>query len=84
MRSVLNIPGLAGGSPVQVAVKVVPNLAFTTNDAVELDAYVAQEVSILTTLAGSPGVVQLLSWTEGLFDVHLVFPMLPLSLYDYI
>ena len=83
MRSVSNIPAV-GGSPVQVAVKVVPKLAFTTNDAVELDAYVAQEVSILTTLFGSPGVVQLLSWTEGLFDVHLVFPMFPWSLHDYI
>ena len=64
--------------------KEVPKLAFTTNDAVVLDAYVAQEVSILTTLAGFPGVVQLLSWTEGLLDVHLVFPMFPWSLHDYI
>ena len=73
-----------GESPIQVAVKVLPKLAFTKDNAVECDEYVAQEINILTVLAGSPGVVQLLSWTEGLFDVHLAFPMYPCSLHDYI
>ena len=41
-------------------------------------------MSLLTLLAGSPGVVQLLSWSEGLFDVHLAFPMHPCSLHEYI
>jgi len=68
----------------QVAVKVLPKLAFTKDNAVECDGYVAQEVDILTLLADAPGVVQLLSWTEGLFDVHLAFHMYPCSLHDYI
>ena len=65
---------IAGQSPIQVAVKVLPKKAFTKNNAVECDAYVAQEVSLLTLLAGSLGIVQLLSWSEGLCDVHLAFP----------
>ena len=73
-----------GGSPMQVAVKVLPKLAFTKDNVVECDGYVAQEVDILTLLADAPGVVQLLSWTEGLFDVHLAFHMYPCSLHDYI
>ncbi len=78
----------SGGSTMQVAVKVVPKLAgtkdSTKNTAVELDSSVAQEIHILTLLADSPGVVQFLSWTEGLFDVHLAFHMYPCSLHDYI
>ena len=71
-------------SPIQVAVKVIAKLTCNRNDAVECDETVAQEVSLLTLLAGSPGVVQLLSWSEGLFDLHLAFPMFPRSLHDYI
>ena len=66
-----------GVSPIQVAAKVLSELAFTKDKAVECDQYVAQEIDILTLLAGSPGVVQLLSWTEGLFDVHLAPPCIP-------
>ena len=78
----------SGGSTMQVAVKVVPKLAGTkgsTKDkGVELDSSVAQEIHILTLLAGAPGVVQFLSWTTGHFDVHLAFHMYPCSLHDYI
>ena len=78
----------SGGSTMQVAVKVVPKLAgtkdSTKNKAVELDSSVAQEIHILTLLAGAPGVVQFLSWTTGYFDVHLAFHMYPCSLHDYI
>ena len=78
----------SGGSTMQVAVKVVPKLAgtkgSTKNKAVELDGSVAQEIHILTLLAGAPGVVQFLSWTTGYFDVHLAFHMYPCSLHDYI
>ena len=35
-------------------------------------------------VAGSPGIIDLLSWTEGLFDVHLVFPCYTWDLYNYI
>ena len=78
----------SGGSTMQVAVKVVPKLAgtkdSTKNKAVELDSFVAQEIHILTLLAGAPGVVQFLSWTTGYFDVHLAFHMYTCSLHDYI
>jgi serine/threonine protein kinase len=78
----------SGGPTMQVAVKVVPKLAgtkgSTKNKAVELDGSVAQEIHILTLLAGAPGVVQFLSWTTGYFDVHLAFHMYTCSLHDYI
>ena len=82
--SAVPLSAVGGESPKQVAVKVVEKLTFTQEKAVECDRYVAIEIEILTLLAGSPGVVQLLSWTEGLFDVHLAFPMYPCSLHDYI
>ena len=75
---------IGGESPKQVAVEVLAKLAFTQENVVECDQYVAQEINILTLLAGSPGVVKLLSWSEGLFDVHLAFPIYPRSLHDYI
>ena len=34
-------------------------------------------------VAGSPGIIQLLSWTEGLFDVHLSFPLCTEDLHTY-
>ena len=73
-----------GESPIQVAVKVVSKLAFSKDNSVELDSYVANEVNILTLLVDVPGVVQLLSWSEGLLDVHLAFHLYPCSLHDYI
>ena len=71
------VSAIGGQSPIQVAVKVLRTHVFTKQSAVECDEYVAQEINILTVLAGSLGVVQLLSWTEGLFDVHLAFPCIP-------
>jgi serine/threonine protein kinase len=68
----------------EVAVKVVEKLAFTKDTAVQCDSDVGQEVNFLTTLADVPGVVRLLSWSEGLFDVHMVFRMHPSSLHDVI
>ena len=68
----------------EVAVKVVEKLAFTKDTAVQCDSDVAQEVNILTLLADVPGVVRLLSWSEGLFDVHMAFQMYPSSLHDFI
>ena len=73
-----------GESPIQVAVKVVSKLGFSKDNSVELDSYVANEVNILTLLVDVPGVVQLLSWSEGLLDVHLAFHLYPCSLHDYI
>ena len=73
-----------GEPPMQVAVKVLPKLVFTKKNAVEFDGYVAQEINILTLLADAPGIVQLLSWTEGLFDVHLAFPIYTCCLHDFI
>ena len=78
------VPAIGGQSPTQVAVKVLRKLVFTKRSAVERDEFVAQEIQIPTVIAGSFGVVQFLSWTEGLFDVHLVFPMYPRSLHDFI
>ena len=73
-----------GGVPIEVAVKVVDKLVFGKDNAVECDAVVAQEISILTLLAEVPGIVRLLSWSEGLFDVHMAFQMYPSSLHDLI
>ena len=73
-----------GGVPIEVAVKVVDKLVLGKDKAVECDAVVAQEISILTLLAEVPGIVRLLSWSEGLFDVHMAFQMYPSSLHDFI
>ena len=59
--------------PMQVARKVLSKLILVTKEDVACDDTVAREIRILTELADTPGVVELLSWTEGLFDVHLAF-----------
>ena len=57
-------PAVGGESPKRVAAKVLPKVALTKEREVECDEYVALEIHILMLLAGSPGVVELLSWTE--------------------
>ena len=79
-----SLSAIGGPSAMQVAVKVLPKLTCTADATVVNDKLVANEIEILTSLAGSPGVVQLLSWSEGIFDVHLVFHKFPGSLHDYI
>ena len=37
--------------------------------------HVQRGVDHLSMFAGAPGVLELLSWTEGAFDVHIVFPL---------
>ena len=52
--------------------------------AVEIDEDVLREVDILTKIAGRNGTVELLSWSESLFQVHLVFPLYECSLSAFI
>ena len=76
----------------EAAVKVVHKLAEigdglqpgTDAKDVICDANVAREIAILAKLNGSPGVVELLSWSEGHFDAHLVFPVFQHSLLSYL
>ena len=82
------VPWSAAGevAPRSVAVKVLSSMKNTGKDEaglVGLDS-VRREIDVLTQLAGSPGIVELLSWTEDLFHVHLVFPFYTYDLYNYI
>ena len=82
------VPWSAAGevAPRSVAVKVLSKMQNTMEDEAGLATHdsVRREIDVLTKLAGSPGIVELLSWTEGLFDVHLVFPFYTWDLYNYI
>ena len=82
------VPWSAAGevAPRSVAVKVLSKMKDTGKDEAGLATHdsVRREIDVLTKLAGSPGIVELLSWTEGLFDVHLVFPCYTWDLYNYI
>ena len=83
---------VGGDGQVEAAVKVVHKLAEiggglqhgTGAKGVMGDANVAREIAILANLNGSPGVVELLSWSEGHFDAHLVFPAFQHSLLRYL
>ena len=76
---------VGGDGSFQAAVKVLTKLAEIEGARqcgagpgdVICDANVAREIAILTQFIGTPGVIELLSWSEGHFDVHLVFPMFP-------
>ena len=51
---------------------------------VTCDANVTREIATLAKLNGLPGVVELLSWSEGHFDAHLFFPAFQHSLLRYL
>ena len=74
--------------PEAVAVKVMSKMTMGAKEGNEdqgrMDKHMRRELEILTMLTGTTGVVQLKSWTEGLFDVHLVFPLYPEDLKTYI
>ena len=74
-----------GGQPAEAAaVKVVDKLRVKSGGAVEIDEDVLREVDILTKIAGRNGTVEVLSWSESLFQVHLVFPLYECSLSAFI
>ena len=82
--SAFPLSAVADEVPMQVAVKVLPKLILVDKEDVACDDTVAREIRILTELADTPGVVELLSWTEGLFDVHLAFAIYTCSLHRYL
>ena len=74
------------GGQVKAAVKVVPKLAELGGSGGDVicDGNVAKEIEILAKLAGTPGVVELMSWSETHFHVNLCFPVYQHSLLDVI
>ena len=57
-----------------VAVKVVSKMDDNiSEEQTQVAKHARREIALLTMVAGSPGIVELLSWSEGLFDVHLAF-----------
>ena len=70
--------------PEPVAVKVLFRIENSHDEQARMSQYVRREIEVLTELAGCPGIVELLSWTKGLFDAHLVFPLFPEDLHTYI
>ena len=46
--------------------------------------HVQRGVDHLSMFAGAPGVLELLSWTEGAFDVHIVFPLYEEGVHTYL
>ena len=70
--------------PEPVAVKVLFKLEDSFHEQAQMSQPLPMEIKVLTELADCPGIVELLSWTEGLFDAHLVFPLFPEDLHTYI
>ena len=63
--------------PEPVAVKVLFKLEDSFHEQAQMSQPLPMEIKVLTELADCPGIVELLSWTGGLFDAHLVFPFSP-------
>jgi serine/threonine protein kinase len=74
---------VGGVVPEPVAVKVLNKLDDSRHVQAQMSKHLRREIELLTELADCPGIVQLLSWTEGLFDAHLVFPLFPEDLHTY-
>ena len=70
-------------APQTVAVKVMSKMEETKQEQAQLARHARREIDLLTMVAGSPGIIELLSWTEGLFDVHLAFPLYTEDLHSY-
>ena len=71
-------------APQTVAVKDMSKLeAKAVGDQAAMSSHVRREIELLTMTAGSPGIVEFLSWTEGILDVQLVFPFYTENLHSY-
>ena len=76
--------GAAEAAPQTVAVKVMSKLdASAVGDQDAMCIHVRREIELLTMTAGSPGIVEFLSWSEGIFDVQLAFPFYTENLHSY-
>ena len=69
--------------PQTVAVKVISKMEDTKEEQTQVAKHARREIALLTMVAGSPGIIELLSWTEGLFDVHLALPVYTEDLHHY-
>ena len=76
--------GAGEAVPQTVAVKVMSRMeeASAIGDQDQLSRDVRREIELLAISAGQ-GIVELLSWSEGLFDVHLAFPLYTENLHSY-
>ena len=62
---------------ITAAVKVVPkfNMRMGCQFDGSMDKCIRREIDNAVALAGHPNIVRLLSWTDSLFETHLVFPL---------
>ena len=75
---------VAEAAPQTVAVTAMSKLeASAVGDQAAMSSHVRREIELLTMTAGSPGIVDFLSWTEGMIDVQLVFPFYTENLHSY-
>ena len=77
-KCVARKPVLGGGHhAITAAVKMVPkyNLRKGCQFDGSMDRCVRREIDNAVALAGHPNIVCLLSWTDSLFETHLVFPL---------
>ena len=71
--------------PEIVAVKVLDKIDRSANeDQAILPTQIRMEIEHLAMLKGYDGVMQLLSWSEGIFDVQLVFQLYEEDLHTHI